>query len=164
MMKHLINFHRPPLTLRVGRHTFHAPTILLPLLLREKLIAINSLHAECPRHIAGNRNSGDPEVASESCAKHIHEWISFLLFLPRERSYLILKPLAEGFDLLLRIRREQMLDGHVRRRNQNRFRVRESVKAVLAVVITDPGRSNTTEGHRFDKQMNVHLIDRAATE
>src|SRR5271167_307677 len=77
---------------------------------------------------------------------------------------LILKPLAEGFDLLLRIRREQMLDGHVRRRNQDRFRMRESVKAGLAVVITDPGRSNTTEGHRFDKQVNVHLIDRAATE
>src|SRR5271167_5258823 len=83
MMKHLINFHRPPLTLRVGGHTFHAPAILLPLLLSEKLIAINLLHAECPRHIADNRDSGDPEVASESCAEHIHECISFLLFLPR---------------------------------------------------------------------------------
>jgi hypothetical protein len=87
MMKHLINFHRPPLTLRVGCHTFHAPAILLPLLVREKLIAINLLHAECPRHIAGNRDSGDPEVASESRTKHIHERIPFPLFLPRERSY-----------------------------------------------------------------------------
>src|SRR5271155_1227587 len=42
--------------------------------------------------------------------------------------------------------------------------MRESVKAGLAVVITDAGRSNTAEGHRFDKQMNVHLIDRAAAE
>src|SRR5271154_6010235 len=73
MMKHLINFHGSPLTLRVGRHTFHAPAILLPLLLCEKLVAINLLHAECSRDIAGNRDSGDQEVASESCAKHIHE-------------------------------------------------------------------------------------------
>src|SRR6202789_4061289 len=77
---------------------------------------------------------------------------------------LILKPLAEGFDLLLGIRREQMLDGHVRRRNQNRFCVREGVKASLAVVMTDAGVSNTAEGHRFDKQMNVHLIDRTAAK
>src|SRR5271154_4683977 len=87
MMKHLINFHRPPLTPQVGCHTFHAPAILLPLLLREKLIAINLLHAKCPRDIAGNRDSRDPEVASESRAQHIHELISFLLSLPRERSY-----------------------------------------------------------------------------
>src|ERR1700721_1230868 len=71
MMKHLINFHRPPLTLRVGCHTFHAAAISLPLLLREKVIAIHLLRAECPRHIAGNRDSGDPKVACESCAKHI---------------------------------------------------------------------------------------------
>ena len=42
--------------------------------------------------------------------------------------------------------------------------MRESVKAGLAVVMTDAGVSNTAEGHRFDKQMNVHLIDRAAAE
>ncbi len=57
-----------------------------------------------------------------------------------------------------------MLDGHVRRRNQNRFCMREGVKAGLAVVMTDAGVSNTTEGHRFDKQMNVNLVDRAAAE
>src|SRR5271163_440039 len=77
---------------------------------------------------------------------------------------LVLKPLAKGFDFLFRIRREQMFDGHIRWRNQDRFRMRESVKAGLAVVITNAGRSNTTEGHRFDKQMNVYLIDRAAAE
>src|SRR5258707_15256495 len=77
---------------------------------------------------------------------------------------LVFKPLAERFDLLFRIRREQMLNGHVRWRNQDRFRMRESVKAGLAVVMTDAGGSNTTEGHRFDKQMNVHLVDRAAAE
>src|ERR1700719_835664 len=89
--------------------------------------------------------------------------MNFLPALLAARAFvLILKPLAEGLDLLLRIRREQMLDGHVRRRNQNRFCMREGVKAGLAVVMTDAGVSNTAEGHRFDKQMNVHLIDRTA--
>src|SRR5271168_423014 len=77
---------------------------------------------------------------------------------------LILKPLAEAFDLLLRIRGEQMLDGHVRRRNQNRFCMREGVKAGLAVVMTYAGVSNTAKGHGFDKQVNVYLIDCAPAE
>src|SRR5260370_41716290 len=91
--------------------------------------------------------------------------MNFLPPLLAARAFvLILKPLAEGFDLLLRIRREQMLDGHVRRRNQNRVCMREGGKAGLAVVMTDAGGSNTPERHRFAKQMNVHLIDRAASE
>src|SRR5580700_6119036 len=77
---------------------------------------------------------------------------------------LILKPLAEGIDLLLRVRREQMLDGHVRRRNQNRFCMRESVKAGLAVVVTNAGISHPSKGHGFYKQVNVHLIDRTAAK
>jgi DNA-binding transcriptional LysR family regulator len=52
--------------------------VLLTLLLREEEISINLLHTECPRHIAGNRDSGDPEVASKSGAKHIHRAISFV--------------------------------------------------------------------------------------
>src|ERR1700733_2809425 len=91
--------------------------------------------------------------------------MNFLPALLATRAFvLILKPLAEGFDLLLRIRREQMLDGHVRRRNQNRFCMRESVKAVLAVVVTDAGISDSAKGHGFDKQVNVYLIDRAPAE
>src|SRR6266404_5204570 len=93
-----------------------------------------------------------------------HLKCSFWVALIASLRGLVLKPLAEGFDLLFRIRREQMLDGHVRWRNQDRFRMRESVKAGLAVVMTDAGVSNTTEGHRLDKQMNVHLVDRAAAE
>jgi hypothetical protein len=81
-----------------------------------------------------------------------------------EEVWLVFKPLAERFDLLLRIRREQVLDGYVGRRNQNRFRVRESVKTGLAVVVTDAGISDPAKGHGFDKQVNVHLIDRAAAE
>src|SRR5208282_2987695 len=50
---------------------------------------------------------------------------------------LIFKPLAERFDLFLRVRREQVFDGHVGRRNENRFRVRERIKPSLAVVVTD---------------------------
>src|SRR3984957_20248618 len=77
---------------------------------------------------------------------------------------LVFKPLAERFDLLLRIRREQVLNGYVGRRNQNRFRVRESVKPGLAIVVTDTGISDPAKGHGFDKQVNVYLIDRAAAE
>ena len=79
-------------------------------------------------------------------------------------SGLVFKPLAERFDLFLRVRREQMLDGHVRRRDENRFRMRESVKTGLTVVVTDAGVSDASERHGFDEQMNVHLIDRAAAE
>src|ERR1700684_3172431 len=82
----------------------------------------------------------------------------------RRSCALVFKPLAERFDLLLRIRREQVLNGYVGRRNQNRFRVRESVKPGLAVVVTDTGISDPAKGHGFDKQMNVYLIDRAAAE
>src|SRR6202451_629011 len=74
---------------------------------------------------------------------------------------LVFKPLAERFDLLLRVRREQVFDGHVGRGNENRFRMRESVKPGLAVVVTDAGISDPAKGHGFDKQVNVHLIDRA---
>jgi hypothetical protein len=68
MMKHLINLHSSPLTRRVGRHTLDTPSILLPLLLREKEIAINLFHPECSRDVADDRESGDPEVASKSGA------------------------------------------------------------------------------------------------
>ena len=46
--------------------------------------------------------------------------------------------------------------------NENRFRVRESVKPGLAVVVTDAGISDPAKGMVFDKQVNVYLIDRAA--
>src|SRR5580658_2201462 len=91
--------------------------------------------------------------------------MNFLPALLAARAFvLILKPLAERFDLLLRIRREQMLDGHVRRRNQDRFCLREGVKAGLAVVMTDAGISDSSKGHGFDKQVNVYLIDRTAAK
>src|SRR5882757_270480 len=91
--------------------------------------------------------------------------MNFLPPLLAARAFvLILKPLAESFDLLFRIRREQMLDRHVRWRNQNRFRMRESVKPGLAVVVTDTGISDPAKGHGFDEQVNVYLIDRAAAE
>src|SRR5271155_3774958 len=77
---------------------------------------------------------------------------------------LVFKPLAERFDLLLRVRREQMLDGHVRRRDEHRFRVRESVKTGLTVVVADARESDASERHGFNEQMNVHLVDRATAE
>src|ERR1700684_594883 len=95
--------------------------------------------------------------------------IRFHLCAPLDRFFcdlcgLVFKPLAEGFDLFLRVRREQVFDGDVRRRNENRFRVRESVKPGLAVVVTDTGISDPAKGHGFDKQVNVYLVDRAAAE
>src|SRR5271168_3147046 len=42
--------------------------------------------------------------------------------------------------------------------------MREGVKAGLAVVVTNAGISDSSEGHRFDKQVNVHLIDRTAAK
>src|SRR5580692_4247143 len=90
--------------------------------------------------------------------------MNFLPALTARAFVLILKPLAERFDLFLRIRREQVLDGHVGRRNENRFRMREGVKPGLAVVVTDTGISDPAKGHGFDKQVNVYLIDRAAPE
>src|SRR6267154_3862130 len=91
--------------------------------------------------------------------------MNFLPPLLAARAFvLILKPLAEGFDLLFRVRREQMLNGYVGRRDENRFRVRERVKPGLAVVVTDAGISDSAKGHGFDKQVNVYLIDRAPAE
>src|SRR5271170_234814 len=77
---------------------------------------------------------------------------------------LVFKPLTERFDLLLRVRWEQMLDCHVRWRDENRFRVRESVEAGLAVVVADAGESDAAERHGFDEQMYVHLVDCTAAE
>src|SRR5260370_37351701 len=79
-------------------------------------------------------------------------------------SGLVLKPLAERLDLVLRVGREQMFDCHVRRPDENRFRVRESVKPGLTVVVADARESDASERHGFNEQMNVHLVDRATSE
>ena len=42
--------------------------------------------------------------------------------------------------------------------------MRESVKAGLAIVVTDARISDPSKGHGFDKQVNVHLIDRTAAK
>src|SRR6202021_2314311 len=57
-----------------------------------------------------------------------------------------------------------MLDGHVGRRDENRFRMREGVKPGLAVVVTNAGIGGPSKGHGFDKQVNVHLIDRTTAK
>src|SRR6267154_5328138 len=77
---------------------------------------------------------------------------------------LVFKPLAERFDLLLRVGREQMFDCHVRRRDKDRFRMRQSIEAGLAVVVADARESDSSERHGFNEQMDVHLINGAAAE
>src|SRR5580698_6845097 len=76
----------------------------------------------------------------------------------------VFKPLAERFNLLLRVGWEQMFDCHVRRRDENRFRMRQSVKTGLTVVVADARESDASERHGFNEQMNVHLVDRATAE
>src|SRR5258707_1618232 len=77
---------------------------------------------------------------------------------------LVFKPLAERLDLFLRIGREQVVDCDVRRRDENRFRVRESVKTGLTVVMADARESDASAKQAFNEQMNVHLVDRATAE
>src|SRR6266436_6533520 len=96
----------------------------------------------------------------DSSQNHIYPFDGKL----RATLLLVFKPLAERFDLLLRVRREQMLDGHVGRRDKDRFRMRQSIEAGLAIVVPDAGESDAAERHGFDKQMDVHLVDCTATE
>src|ERR1700730_1589413 len=51
MVKHLVNFHGSPLAQRILLQTLDTPSILLPLLLREKDIAIDLLSTKCLRNI-----------------------------------------------------------------------------------------------------------------
>src|SRR5580692_7718935 len=76
----------------------------------------------------------------------------------------VFKPLVERFDLLLSVGWEQMFDCHVRRRDENRFRMRQSVKTGLTVVVADARESDASERHGFNEQMNVHLVDCATAE
>src|SRR5260370_22042533 len=57
-----------------------------------------------------------------------------------------------------------MCDCRVRRRDETGFRVRESVKTGLTVVVADARESDASERHGFNEQMNVHLVDRATAE
>src|SRR5271154_1330048 len=57
-----------------------------------------------------------------------------------------------------------MFDCHVRRRDENRFRMRERVKTGLTVVMADAGESDASERHGLDEEVNVDLVDRAAAE
>jgi hypothetical protein len=50
-----------------------------------------------------------------------------------------------------------MLDGYVGRRNQDRFRVREGIKAGFAVVVADAGVS--TPPKAWSPQIDGYLLD-----
>src|SRR5271170_3942786 len=117
--------------------------------------AVDIVGVACGEKLFGDRQ--------ELCGVRFHLsafWDRFCCGL----SGLVFKPLAERLDLFLRVRREQMFDCHVRRRDENRFRVRESVKTGLTVVVADARESDASERHSFNEQMNVHLVDRATAE
>src|SRR5580693_2376653 len=57
-----------------------------------------------------------------------------------------------------------MLDGHIGRGDENRFRMRESIEAGLAIVVADARESDAAERHGFDEKMYVHLVDCTAAE
>src|SRR5260370_1881487 len=73
---------------------------------------------------------------------------------------LVLKPLAETFHLLFRVGREQMLDGYVRWRNQDRFSLRDRIKPSPAVILTDTRVSSPYDSHGFAYSVCVYLSDR----
>src|SRR5271155_2817625 len=51
-----------------------------------------------------------------------------------------------------------MLDRDVGRGDQHGLSVTECIEPVSSVVMAHPGRSCATEGHRLNKQMNVHQV------
>ena len=57
-----------------------------------------------------------------------------------------------------------MIDGHVRRRYQDRLGVRERIVAVLPVLVPDAGRSHSPVRHGLNEQENVGLIYGAPAE
>src|SRR5271168_3581071 len=110
--------------------------------------------------VCGGKLFGDRQELCGVCFHLSAFWDRFCCGL----SGLIFKPLAERLDLFLRVGWEQMFDCHVGRRDENRFSVGESVKAILAVIVTDARESDASERHGFNEQMNVHLVDRATAE
>src|SRR5258707_5748402 len=96
----------------------------------------------------------------DSSQNHIYPFDGKL----RASLLLVFKPLAERFDLLLRVRREQMLHGHVGGRDKDRFRMRQSIEAGLAVVVADNLESDAAARHGFDKHMDLYLINGDAAE
>src|SRR5258706_4628849 len=77
----------------------------------------------------------------------------------RTTLHLVFKPLAERFDLLLRVRREQMLDRYVGRRDKHPFCLRQSIEAGPAVGVAETSESEAAERHRFDKRMDGYPLN-----
>src|SRR5580698_7851406 len=57
-----------------------------------------------------------------------------------------------------------MVNINVGRRDQDRLRMGEGIKAKLAVITSDTRVADTTKGHRLHEQMYIDLINGAATE
>src|SRR5260370_6989116 len=74
---------------------------------------------------------------------------------------LVFKPLAERFDLLLRVRREQMLDRPRGGGDKEQFCIRHSNEGVLAVVVAGTCESDAPRKHRFVKRITVILFTSA---
>src|SRR6478672_5619453 len=76
----------------------------------------------------------------------------------------VVEPLRESLHLLLGIGREEVIDGDVGRRDENRLGVREGVEPMLAVVVADARGADSSIGHRLDEQEDIGLIDGATAE
>jgi hypothetical protein len=57
-----------------------------------------------------------------------------------------------------------MVDGDVGRRDQHRLGVGEHVVSIPAIIVAYTDGRDTAKGHRLDEQVDVGLVDRAATE
>src|SRR5580704_4077139 len=76
----------------------------------------------------------------------------------------VLKPHLQRLDFLRGVRREEMIDGHIGRRDEHRLGMGQHVEAGLPVVMPHPRRPHAPEWHRFHVQVDVYLVDCAAAE
>src|SRR5260370_35200583 len=76
---------------------------------------------------------------------------------------LVFKPLAERFDLLLRVRREKSLGGPVGGRGKGRLRLRPGTQARLARGGGPPTESHHTATAGLAKSMNVTSLNAPAS-
>src|SRR5262245_49405448 len=77
---------------------------------------------------------------------------------------LIFEPHLQRLVLLSGVRREQMINGNVRWRDEHRLGVRQHVEAIFPVVVPHTCRPDTAERHRLHEQVDVDLVDRATAE
>src|SRR5215467_13428194 len=70
----------------------------------------------------------------------------------------LFEPYFERGILLRGVGRKQVLDSHIRWRDQHRLRMGQHVVAILPVVVPHACWSNASERHRLNKEVNIDHI------